>query len=145
MDYTDLSRIALLFGGEGIEPQERQNLVKEVLLMTLSRASSADSNVRPVEINVIQNILKESTGEDFSESQIRMAAHSELYESAPLEAYLSRVAHTLNEEDRHLIAKSLEHVIRSDLHITYKEVEFYNLVVDALKITPATAIGLIAE
>ena len=58
-------------------------LYKEVLLMTLSRAADADINIQTVEVDRIREILKKHTGEEFSAGDIRVAARArELYAEA---------------------------------------------------------------
>lgn len=145
MAISDLLNIKKLLGGGELSEPERQDLLKEVLLLTLSRASGADTNIHPVEVSVIQNILEDATGEAFSQQQIHVAAHSEIYETKPLENYLAGVANSLNEVDRALVAHSLAKVIKSDAKISYKEVEFFNTMVSALKLSPAALMGLIAD
>lgn len=145
MAISDLLNLKKLFSGGELGEQEKQDLLKEVLLLILSRASSSDTNIHPVEISVIQNILKGVTGEKFSEQQIHVAAHSELFESEPLESYLSSIASSLLETDRAVIANSLATVIKSDERITYNEVNFFNGVATALELTPASIAGLIAD
>lgn len=145
MAIADLLNIGKLFGGEKITEAEKKNLLKEVLLLTLSRASIADSNIKPIEVSVIQNTLQSVSGEAFTEQQIRVAAHSELYETKALDALLAQVAGTLSEQDRVLIATSLAALIKSDEKVTYQEVEFFNRMVSALKLTSASLVGLIAD
>lgn len=145
MAISDLFNIGKLFTGGSLSEQERKDLLKEVLLITLSRASAADTNINPIEISVIQNILKGVTGEQFSDQQIQVAARSEVYETKPLDSFLARIASSLSEADRSLVANSLATVIKSDEKITYNEVEFFNTVVSALKLTPASIAGLIAD
>jgi len=143
MAISDLFNLTKLLGGGELSQQEKQDLLKEVLLLTLSRASSSDTNIHPVEISVIQNILKGVTGEEFSDQQIHVSARSELYETRPLEAYLESTTKTLSETDRALVASSLATVIKSDEKITYNEVNFFNTMAAALKLTPASIAGLI--
>ena len=145
MAISDLVNIGKLFGGSELSEQERKDLLKEVLLITLSRASIADSNINPIEVSVIQNILKGVTGEAFTDEQIHVAAQSEIYETKPLDAFLSRMTSSLSEKDRALVASSLATVIKSDEKITYQEVEFFNVMAAALHLTPASLAGLIAD
>lgn len=142
MSIANLSSILNIFKGKSHEPQNDQQLFKEVLLMTLARASHADSNVSKVEINTIQSAIKQVTGDDVEASEIRVAAGSELYEAAPLETYLGRVRDRLNVGNRVAIVRSLADVIRSDCEITSMEISFFNRVSEALRVTPAELAGL---
>lgn len=143
MAIIDLGNVLKIFGGAEPSAEKRQDLVKEVLLMTLARASSSDSNTNPVEVDTVRTVLKEVTGDDISTADIRVAAASEIFERAPLEKYLSSVASSLTTRDRVTIAQSLARVIKSDVAITQQEVEFFNKVVAALGVTAAEIAGLV--
>ena len=145
MTIASLASVLKFFGGAEPSPEERNQLVKEALLMTLARASSSDSNIDPVEVSSVQRIIKEATGEDVSEADIRVAAHAELFETTSLDTALSKLSHTLNAKDCALIANSLAEVIRSDLHVSEREAEFFDKVAGSLKITPSQLAGLIPE
>lgn len=136
--------LKFLTGGEPT-PEERQHLVKEALLMTLARASSSDADIAPVEVETVRAIIKRATDEDVSAADVRVAAHSELFETSSLTNCLSRIGRKIGEEDRAMIARSLAEVIRSDLAVTKREVQFFNEVASALQVTPAGLAGLIAD
>jgi uncharacterized tellurite resistance protein B-like protein len=145
MRFTDLGTISRIFRGAELEEGERKALFKEVMLMTLARATDSDSNVANCEIETVQRILKETIGEDFSSADIRVAAASELYETAPLEKYLERAGHKLRIEERVATVQALAEVIKSDVRIHTPEVRFLNMVADALDLTPAEVMGVIPE
>ena len=145
MSIADLSHVLKIFGGSEASPAEQRQLVKEALLMTLARASSADANIDPCEVSTIQGILKRETGDDVSTADIRVAAASAIYETAPLEKYLASVAGKLAEADRAMIARSLAEVINSDVKVTSREVAFFNQMASALDVTAAGLAGLISD
>jgi uncharacterized tellurite resistance protein B-like protein len=142
MDISKLSNILKIVRGSEPSEEERQSLYKETLLMTLSRASTADANISPVEVETVQAIVKRVTGEDVSAADVRIAAASELYETGRLDHYLSHAARQLASEQRVEICEALAEVIRSDVKVTTREVEFFNTVASALKVTPAELVGL---
>ena len=144
MAIIDLGNVLKIFGGGAPSPGEREQLVKEVLLMTLARASSSDSNTNPVEVATVQSVLKEVTGEDISAADVRVAAASEIFETAPLEKYLSSVSRSLSSSDRATIARSLARVIRSDTQVSEAEVEYFNRIAAALGATAAELAGLVS-
>ncbi len=144
MAIIDLGNVLRIFGGGSPSPDEHNQLVKEVLLMTLARATSSDSNTNPVEVETVRRVLKEVTGDDVSESDVRVAAASEIFESAPLEKYLGSVSRTLTASDRATIARSLATVIRSDTEVTETEVEYFNRMAGALGATAAELAGLVS-
>lgn len=121
---------------------EQQQLFRETVVMVLSRATSADSNIEPVEIQAVQSVLKEVLGEDISEADIRTAAASVVFEAQPLEKYLSSATRKLSSNERMLIMESLATVIRSDDLIRHFELDFFDRVANALKATPSEIAGL---
>jgi uncharacterized tellurite resistance protein B-like protein len=137
--------ILKIFGGGEPSPEEKQQLFGEALLMTLARACSADTNIRSVEVDTVQKILKQETGEDISSAKIRVAADSELFETTPLEKYLAKVGSRLDTHDRVKIAQALARVIKSDVRISSFETDFFNMVAKAMKITPAELVGLVPK
>jgi uncharacterized tellurite resistance protein B-like protein len=145
MAIADLSSVLKIFGGSEPTEEERRTLFKEVLLMTLSRATSADANIDPAEVDTVQTILKRMLDEDIHAADIRVAAKSEIYENAPLPDYLSSVAKRLQSSERVAIARALADVIHSDCRISEREVNFFDMVAKALKITPAELAGIIAS
>lgn len=145
MSDTVLGRLLRFFGGGELDPQEKQELVKEALLMTLARASSADIDLAPVEVDKVREIIKKVTGAEVSQADVRVAAHSELFETAPLTQYLSRLSGKLDPQDRAMIAQSLAEVIRSDRQITFREVEFFDKAAHALRVSPSELMGLFSD
>lgn len=144
MSIADLSNVLSIFGGSEPDPEKQKELFKEVLLMTLARASSSDSNIQQIEVQSIQGILKQETGEEFSVADVRKAARSDLYETVPLRKYLSSASRKLKSADRVTIIQTLAEVIRSDTEVSVLEIDFFNSVAEALKATPAELIGLSA-
>jgi len=113
--------------------------------MTLARASSADANIHAVEVESIQQIMQRETGSEVSSQDVRKAARTELYESTPLRRYLSSVRRQLSPTDRVRIVNLLADVIKSDTEISVLEVDFFDMVAESLRTTPAELAGLIAN
>ena len=141
MSLLKFDALTQLFGSSDNESNQRE-LLKEVLLMVLARATSADTNVHPDEVSQVQNILAEVTGEQFSAGEIRTAAHSEIFERRSLDRYLSRATRRLDEDDRILILQCLIQVLRSDDHLREFEIDYFDRVAQALRATPAEIAGL---
>ncbi len=144
MSIADLSNVLSIFGGSEPDPEKQKELFKEVLLMTLARASSSDSSIHAIEVESIQGILKRETGDEFSVADVRKAARSDLYEKVPLKKYLSSASRKLSSADRVKIIQTLAEVIRSDTEVSVLEIDFFNSIADALKATPSELIGLSA-
>ena len=144
MAIADLKNVLKLFGGSDISADEQDALFKETLLMTLARAANADIHIHALEIDRIQEILKDHTGDDFSDADVRIAAREELYAEAHLKKYLSSVQKKLSDEQRAEIVQALGEVFRSDQAVSPLEVDFFNGVANSLEVTPAQIAGLSA-
>ena len=142
MAIADLKSVLKIFGGGDVSEAEQNELFKEVLLMTLARAADADINIQHVEVDRIREILKEHTGEEFSAGDIRVAARDELYAQATLMKYLDSVRAKLKGRHRAETVRALADVFRSDSNVSALEIDFFNNVASALKVTPAELAGL---
>ena len=145
MGIANLSHVLKIFRGSDLNAEEENVLFGEVLLMTLARASSSDANTHPVEIETVRKIVLEATGEDVSDADVRVAAASELYESASLEKYLLSCGRRLNPSSRVTTVQALAEVIKSDTQVTSREIQFFDMVAGALGVTPAELAGLVAD
>lgn len=144
MAIADLKKVLSIFGGKDTGSGDSNALYKEVLLMTLSRAADADINIQTVEVDRIREILKEHTGEEFSAGDIRVAARAELYAEATLKKYLNSVRDKMTVKDRVDTVHALADVFRSDKDVSVLEIDFFNGVCEALRVTPAEIAGLTA-
>ena len=145
MSIASLGGVLKIFGGSEPSPEEQAQLAKEVMLMTLARATAADTNIKSIEVEKVREVLSAHTGEDFSPADVRVAANSAIYEKAPLDKYLSTSAKKLRDEDRVSIAQALAEVVNADGRVSSREIEFFNKCVTALALTPAQLMGLIEE
>ena len=144
MAIADLKSVLKIFSGSEMGEEGQSELFKEVLLMTLARAADADINIQKVEVEKIQAILKEHTGVDFSSGDIRIAARAELYAEATLRKYLASVRGKMTDADRVHTIQALAEVFRSDKVVSVLEIDFFNGVAEALRVTPAQIAGLTA-
>lgn len=144
MAIADLKNVLNIFGGAELSEDKQNELFKEVMLMTLARAADADINIQSVEVERIQAILKEHTGEDFSSADIRVAARAELYAEANLRKYLGEVRKKLSDAQRAEIVGALADVFRSDANVSVLEVDFFDRTCNALQATPSQIAGLVA-
>ncbi len=142
MAIADLSNVLNIFRGTEPTAEDKDALYKEVLLMTLARATSSDANIDPCEVSTVQKILEAHTGEQFSEADIRLASRPTLYEEAPFGKYLNSVRKKLGSAARAEVVQALAEVIKSDTTVRELEIDFFNMVANELKATPAEIIGL---
>ncbi len=143
MAISDLKNVLQIFGGSDVSEDQQNELFKEVLLMTLARAADADINIQTVEVERIQAILKEHTGEDFSSADIRVAARAELYAESTLRKYLGSVRKKMSDIHRAETIQALADVFRSDKNVSVLEIEFFDRVATALQVTPSQIAGLV--
>ncbi|MBT8085136.1 MAG: hypothetical protein HKN35_10685 [Woeseia sp.] len=143
MSILEFKSISKIFGGGKPSAEEKKALYNEALLMTLARATSADTDIQSVEIEAARKIIKEQTGEDISAANIRVAAKSSIFESQPLEKYLAGVASKLDTDDRVRIVDSLTKVLKSDVRVTQFEADFFDMVAKAMNVTPSQTAGLL--
>ena len=144
MAIADLSRFLKSFIESSPSEEKQKELYREVLLMTLARASSSDANIHPVEIETIQQIMQRETGQELTEADIRKAARPERYQSVYLRKYLRSVQRQLKAEDRSKIVQAVADVIKSDTQINVLEIDFFYQVANALRITLVEPLGLTA-
>ncbi len=144
MSLINFESVSRLFRNSDSDA-DRKQLLKEVLLMVLARATSADTHVDPVEISTAQKILAEVTGEDISASDIQTAAQSAIFERQSLDRYLAQATRRLNDGDRILILKSLIAVIKTDDYVREFEIDYFDRIANALKATPSEIAGLRAD
>lgn len=113
--------------------------------MVLARATDADSYTHPAEVEVVQKVLEEHLGERVEGSEIRIAAHSRLYETAPLEKYLSRLGPKLPKASRRSILNALIEVLKADGRVASAETHYFNMVAAAMALSFADIVGLIND
>ena len=145
MKLASLKNVLKFLSGRELDEQQYRDLMKETVLMTLARGTKEDTYIHPCEIAKVRLKIKELTGEDVSEADIRLAAHAEIYEKVPFKTCLERVADQLHTPDRIAILQALADVLKSDAsRIREAEEAYFYEVARALRVTPAQLVGLIA-
>jgi uncharacterized tellurite resistance protein B-like protein len=125
-------------GSNSAAPDEsKRSLAHEVLLKALSRMAYADTNIAPSEVETIQRIYEETTGEAISAGDVRVGARADIYEDHAFESYLKKSRGSLSDDDKKMIMLALAAVIRADGNVSPFEVGFFNEVCEALKVPPA--------
>jgi uncharacterized tellurite resistance protein B-like protein len=56
---------------------------------------------------------------------------------------LRRLGGTISPEHRAMVVQALANVIRSDTEVTSQEIEFFNMVAEAIDASPAEIAGLV--
>ena len=131
-----------IFGGEKtVSAEEQTKLFEELLFLTLSRASRSDLDISQVEIEKIQQILKDAAGIESTEAEIRTAGMSELYEVAPLEKYAAKAGKSLSVKQRYTIISALHDVIAIDGVFSHSEADFFDQIANAMDLRPIEMMG----
>ena len=143
MALVDFNKVRQLFGDTS--SQDDADLFRELFVLVLARATDADSYTHPVEIASVQATIREELGEELSDGEIRTAALSKVYESAPLQKCLADAAPKLAMDQRRAILRGLVSVMKADDRISSREADFFNMVVASLQLSAADAAGLIVE
>ncbi|MCY3858049.1 MAG: TerB family tellurite resistance protein [Gammaproteobacteria bacterium] len=142
MIRSSLSAIFKLFDETSGSAEEVEELYNETVLMTLSRATSVDSNIHPAEIGLVRDIVCELTGQEVTDGDIRVAANSHIYEEGSLSRYLNAVSIRIPVERKIALINALANIIKADQRITEREVFFFNMVVDDLNLHASDLVGL---
>ena len=145
MALADFKSVLRIFAGGELPPERKKELFKEALLMTLARASAADTNLKRVEVETVQRVVSREIGAAVAESEVKVAAASKLFETRPLDRYLGGIRSKIDHEDRLSIMRCLHEVIHSDMRVSPFEVEFFNMVATALDLSPSDLAGLQAD
>ena len=145
MSIASLTNLLMVSRGGDPGASRKKELVREVLLLILARASRSDTNVAAVEVSTVQKAISLATGEELSEAEIRIAASSELFEHQPIESTLARVKNKLDAEDRVFIVRKLAEVIRSDRRISEFETDYFDRIAGALALRPSEIAGLVSS
>jgi uncharacterized tellurite resistance protein B-like protein len=145
MALASLGNVFKVFRGDELSAEESNELAREVLLLTLARATRADTRVVPIEVGTVQAAIKRAIGEELSVAEIRVAASSELFEPMSLESALARLGEKLTPANRAYLAQSLADVIKSDARISGFELDYFDSVTKALGIRESELAGLLAD
>ena len=132
-----------VFRGGEISAEDKAVLFEEVFVTVTGRAVSADTNINPAEVETVQRIYKEVFGEDIQASTIRSAANSELFETTPLENYVKAAGKKLTGADKYVICDAMTQVVNADGKVGKWEIDFFNQMATAMKMTPAEIAGLV--
>ena len=138
----DLSHIRSLFSS-GYQNEGDSKAYRELMVMILTRATDADCYAHPAEVQAVQTVIKRHLGEELTEEQVTDVSHCDLYQEAPLEKYIARLAPRLSLQQRRDIVVALMEVLQSDGQVAATEAEYFNSVVHSLRMTYAEVAGLI--
>ncbi len=115
---------------------------QEALLKTLSVMTRADTNVKQIEVEAVQEVMNDELGLSVTSAQVHMAAKAEFIERREIGKYLKSVLKQLDLADRKTIVRSLKKIVIADGHSHAREIEMFNNVATTLQLTPADLVQL---
>jgi uncharacterized tellurite resistance protein B-like protein len=110
---------------------------QEALLKTIAVMTRADTNIKQIEVEAVQEIMSEELGISVSSAQVHMAANAEFIEKLEIHKYLKSVAKHLDASDKQAIVRVLKKIVLADGEAHSFEIDMFNDVAGALKLTPA--------
>ena len=143
MALTDLLQIRQLFGKDRGDPGPEA--YRELLVMVLARATDVDAHTDHAEVETVQKVLSDYLDEDISAADVRVAAKSALYETAPLEKYVSDIGPRLPKSQRIQLVQALIEVLRADDRVASAESNYFNRVCEGLQLSFADVAGLSSD
>ena len=118
----------------------KEQIRDELFLLVLSRTTSADTNIRAVEIKKVKTLLKDHLGKEYTDAQIRVAAQSKRFEKEPLHRFVGKAAKLISENDRVSLAFGMMDIMKSDDRIGALERKHFNRMITALGLSPSSLI-----
>ena len=118
----------------------KEQIRDELFLLVLTRTTSADTNIRAVEIKKVKTLLKDHLGKEYTDAQIRVAAQSKRFEKEPLHRFVGKAAKLISENDRVSLAFGMMDIMKSDDRIGALERKHFNRMIKALGLSPSSLI-----
>lgn len=115
---------------------------QEALLKTLAVMTRADTNIKKIEVEAVQEIMNEELGLSITSSQVHMAAQSEFIEKREIDKYLKSVLKHLELSDKKTIIHALKKIVIVDGQSHSREIDLFNKVAETLKLSPADLVQL---
>ncbi|MBT8148959.1 MAG: hypothetical protein HKO71_00075 [Pseudomonadales bacterium] len=142
MNISSFRLMKMILGGGKLLDEKQQELFSETMFMVLSGAARADLNIEPVEVDRIRDILKRKLDREFTSQEIQLAGETELYDTAPIQKYVSRASRVLPIEQRQEILRAMIEVFLSDGRMGVLEKDYFDSIVEALHLKPSEMLQL---
>ena len=142
MALVNLENLKSLMCAESSSDSERETF-KTLLFTILSKASRVDLHTDSSEVEAIQKIMLEYTGETYEAGTIRAEAIEQSQEESLRP--VAKAATKLPEGLRVLAIDALASVMKADDQISYAEIDYFNAVAGAMRLSFADVAGLLKE
>ena len=119
--------------------QKTKEQIRDALfLLVLSRTTSADTDMRAVEIKKVKALLKDNLGKEQSDAQIRVAALSKRFEKEPLHRFAVKASKLVSESDRISLAFGMMDIMKSEDRVGALERKHFNRMIKALGLSSSS-------
>ena len=142
MALVNLENLKSLMCTESSSDGERETF-KTLLFTILSKASRVDLHTDSSEVEAIQKIMLEYTGETYEAGTIRAEAIEQSQEESLRP--VAKAAAKLPEGLRVLAIDALANVMKADDQISYAEIDYFNAVAGAMRLSFADVAGLLKD
>jgi len=139
MPLLNLASLKAALCGGNSNQVERETL-RELLISVLAKGSRADLHTDENEIAMIQSLVAEHTGEQLEGAEIRTAAI--MMSDDDSMRGIAKLAAKVSEQHKLLVINALRDVILADDHVSHREIDYFNAVAAALRLSYADAAGL---
>lgn len=126
---------------KGMSAEEERAAFRKLLITVLARASRVDLNTDAAEVDKIQAIVAEYTGADIDAAAVRTEAIMQARETNMKS--VSKLASKMSESYRVLVIKALKQVILADDQVSHTEIDYFNAVAAALRLSFADVAELV--
>lgn len=142
MALVDLEKIKALVKTGSSAADERE-IFGRLLLIILTKAARIDLHTDASEIDMIQNLLQEYTGQTYDSGTLRAEAIAQSQETSLRP--VAKLAAKLPEEMRVLAIGALKDVMGADERVSYAEIDYFNAVAGAMRLSFADVAGLLQD
>ena len=142
MALVNLQNLKSLMTSTTSADDDRENY-KTLLFTILTKASRVDLHTDGSEVELIQKIMLEYTGETYDAGSIRAEAIAQSQDESLRP--VAKLAAKLPESMRVLAIDALASVMRADDQISYAEIDYFNAVAGAMRLSFADVAGLLKD
>lgn len=128
---------------EGNIAQEQLEALRKLLVAVLAKGARADLNADSDEVNTIIQVVRDFTGLELDTATVRAEAIAQSRETSSRP--ISKLASTLSHEHKVLVVLALKEVLLADQQVISSEVDYFNVVASALRVSFADAAGLLED
>lgn len=128
---------------QGDFADEQLESMKKLLLMVLARGARVDLNADSDEVSAIIEVVRNFTGHELDAATVRTEAIAQSRETSTKP--ISKLASSLSHEQKILVILALKEVLLADQQLISSEIDYFNIVASALKLSFADAAGLIED